>query len=178
MAFHPRKKFMVTIPLIDNPNDVTADWLTKVLNNAGYSGSIASFTKKNVGTGQVGQNVRFTLTFDGDRSAPDTIVGKFPSSDPESRAAGVSQLTYMREAKFYKHILPSVKIQTPTPLFVDFNEETHAFVLVMEDLAPAVQGDQITGKVSKPGQPGRNLDWSWAQTPLGSRSAGQRCGYH
>ncbi len=136
---------MTTISLIDNPDNVTADWLTAVLNNAGYSGVISDFTKKNVGTGQVGQNVRFALTFEGDHSAPDTIVGKFPSSDRESRAAGVSQLTYMREAKFYKHILPTVKIQTPTPLFVDFNEETHDFVLMMEDLAPAVQGDQITG---------------------------------
>lgn len=141
----PRKSFMSAIPLIDNPDNVTADWLTAVLSGAGYDGTVTSFTKKNVGTGQVGQNVRFALSFDGDHSAPDTIVGKFPSSDAESRAAGVSQLTYMREAMFYKHILPTVQIQTPTPLFVDFNEETHAFVLMMEDLAPAVQGDQITG---------------------------------
>ena len=136
---------MTTIPLIDNPDDVTAAWLSDVLNSAGYSGTVTNFTKKNVGTGQVGQNVRFALTFDGDHTAPDTIVGKFPSSDPESRKAGVSQLTYMREANFYKHILPTVKIQTPTPLFVEFNEENHDFVLMMEDLAPAIQGDQITG---------------------------------
>ncbi len=136
---------MTTIPLIDNPDDVTADWITDVLAHAGYTGTVADFTKKNVGTGQVGQNVRFALSFAGDHTAPDTIVGKFPSSDPESRAAGVSQLTYKREANFYRHILPTVEIQTPVPLFVAFDDDSHNFVLMMEDLAPAEQGDQITG---------------------------------
>ena len=136
---------MGNLALIHNPDDVTSSWLTDVLAQAGYSVTVTGFTKRNVGTGQVGQNVRFALSFDGDRTAPDTIVGKFPSSDPESRAAGTSQLTYKREANFYKHIKPTVDIQTPVPLYVDFEEETHNFVLMMEDLAPAVQGDQITG---------------------------------
>ncbi len=136
---------MTTIPLIDNPDDVTADWLTNVLAHAGYSGTVADFTKKNVGTGQVGQNVRFSLQFEAGHNAPDTVVGKFASSDPTSREAGVQQLTYLREANFYKHILPTVQIQTPTPLFLEIDYETHRFVLMMEDLAPAVQGDQIEG---------------------------------
>lgn len=136
---------MPLLPLIDNPDDVTADWLSNVLAQAGYSGVISNFTKKNIGTGQVGQNVRFDLSFKGDHDAPKSIVGKFASSNPESREAGVSQLTYKREANFYKYIKPTVEIQTPRVFYVDINYDTHAFVLMMEDLAPAAQGDQLTG---------------------------------
>ena len=133
------------LPII-RPAQVTAQWLTEVLRLGGYEATVADFTAKRVGTGQVGESVRFTFDFKGDtRGAPRTIVGKFPSSDEESRATGVNFGNYIREVNFYHLIAPRALITTPTCLHADVDPETSEFVLMMEDLAPAVQGDQMRG---------------------------------
>lgn len=126
------------------PSDVDADWLTRVLRRAGHDGTIASFESENVGTGQVGQNVRFTLDYS-DGTGPASVVGKFASEDPESRQTGIALLNYLREVRFYQELRPTLDIQTPRVHFTDIDPATHAFVLLMEDLAPAVQGDQLAG---------------------------------
>lgn len=133
------------LPII-RPAQVTAQWLTEVLRLGGYEATVADFTAKRVGTGQVGESVRFTFDFRGDaKGAPRTIVGKFPSSDDESRATGVNFGNYIREVNFYHLIAPKALITTPTCLHADVDPETSEFVLMMEDLAPAVQGDQMRG---------------------------------
>ena len=128
--------------LISNPEDVTSNWLTDVLRFDGQSGTVESFTAKSIGTGQVGENVRFTLSGTGD--LPETLVGKFPSPDPMSREAGISTQNYRREVHFYNQIRNTVNIQTPHHLFADVDDD-HNFVIMMEDLAPGDQGDQLAG---------------------------------
>lgn len=126
------------------PGDVTVDWLQAVLHHAGFEATLRDFTAHNVGTGQVGQNVRFRLRYSsGD--GPDTLVGKFASDDPESRQTGVALSNYLREVRFYQELQPTLDIQTPTLLFADIRLDTHEFTLMMQDLAPAVQGDQLAG---------------------------------
>ena len=126
--------------------EITTDWLTAALGKAGIEAKVSSFTAKKFGTGQVGESVRFTLDFDGDaKGAPKTVVGKFPSQDPESRATGVNFGNYVREVNFYRQLAATALVTTPKVLFTDVDEETCDFVLLMEDLAPAVQGDQVAG---------------------------------
>ena len=121
--------------------------MTAVLRLAGIKATVASLTAKRVGTGQVGESVRFTLTYDGDPpgNAPATVVGKFPSSDPESRTTGVSFGNYQREVWFYQNLAKTAGLTTPICLHADVHPDTHDFVLIMEDLAPAVPGDQMRG---------------------------------
>lgn len=126
------------------PTDVDAAWLTQVLRGAGHDGVVESFEHGNVGTGQVGQNVRYTLRY-AEGTGPASVVGKFASDDAESRQTGIALLNYLREVRFYQELRPTLDIQTPKVLFTDIDPETHAFVLLMEDLAPAEQGDQLAG---------------------------------
>lgn len=126
------------------PKAVTSDWLSRVLVHAGHDCEVSDFDAANVGTGQVGQNVRFTLRY-GRGTGPASIVGKFASDDPESRQTGIALLNYLREVRFYQELAPTLDIQTPKMLFTDIDPETHDFVLMMEDLAPARQGDQLRG---------------------------------
>jgi hypothetical protein len=130
--------------IIGDPAAVTADWLSEVLEQGGYQAEVSDFTRTKVGTGQVGLNIRFTLSY-ASGNGPETIVGKFASDDPTSRQTGISQNTYLKEVRFYQELRPTVQISTPTVLFTDIDEATHNFCLMMEDLAPAVQGDQIAG---------------------------------
>jgi len=133
--------------LIADPDAITAEWLTDVLRHSGTittDDEVASFTAESIGTGQVGANVRFTLTY-GAGSGPDTVVGKFSSRDPVSQAGGVATMTYETEVAFYRELADTVQISRPHCHFADIEHGTANVVLLMEDLAPAVQGDQIEG---------------------------------
>lgn len=126
------------------PGAVTSAWLSRVLVHAGHDCEVGDFDAANVGTGQVGQNVRFKLRYRRG-TGPASIVGKFASDDAESRQTGIALLNYLREVRFYQELGPTLDIQTPQVLFTDIDPETHDFVLMMEDLAPAEQGDQLRG---------------------------------
>lgn len=133
-------------PDIRMPGDVDAAWLTAVLQAGGVDAVVRSFTAKGVGTGQIGDSVRFTLDYErGGETAPASLVGKFPAAGEESRATGVALGNYIREVRFYQQLAPRALIHTPRCYFTDVDEATSAFVLMMEDLAPAEQGDQLKG---------------------------------
>ncbi len=129
--------------LIHEAEKITPDWLTEVLNFAGISGRVDSFTSNSIGTGQVGENVRFELK--GEGNLPNSIVGKFASNDPVSKQTGVQLQNYVKEVFFYNELAASVEIQTPQVHYADIIAETHDFAIIMEDLAPGEQGDQIKG---------------------------------
>ena len=128
--------------LVTHANAVTPAWLTQVLRHNDINGTVTDFNPRSIGTGQVGENVRFNLQGEGD--LPASVVGKFVSANPLSKQAGIQQQTYVKEVFFYKTLQSRVDIQTPRVFFTDINEN-HDFVILMEDLAPAIQGDQIAG---------------------------------
>ncbi len=133
--------------LVSRPEQVTPAWLTDVLREAGALGRdsrVVSFDATPIGTGQVGANVRFVLTYDGEPGPP-TVVCKFASADPDSAAAGVSTLTYETEVAFYRELAHTVHVSRPHCYFADLEHGTANVVIVLEDLAPAEQGDQIAG---------------------------------
>jgi len=138
---------MPTPALVADPDAVTPEWLTEVLRHGGAIGDstrVVSFESTAIGTGQVGANVRFALTYaEGD--GPASVVGKFSSRDPVSQAGGVATMTYETEVAFYRELADTVQISRPHCYFADIEHGTANVVLVMEDLAPAEQGDQIAG---------------------------------
>ncbi len=133
-------------PDIRRPEAVDAAWLTRILQHAGIDAVVSEFTARAVGAGQIGDSVRFTLAYArGGEAAPASLVGKFPSADPDSFSTGVMLGNYAREVMFYRHLAAGAGIHTPTCLFTDLEPATGEFVLMMEDLAPAAQGDQLAG---------------------------------
>lgn len=139
---------MTRPPVISDPARVTADWLTEALRFAKVVGdaTVSKIDAEIVGTGQMGRNVRFHLEWRGDPpAAPRTVVGKFPSDDPKSRATGVAQGVYKKEVCFYLELKSTVGIRTPRCFFAASDGDAGDFVLLLEDLAPAVQGDQLAG---------------------------------
>jgi hypothetical protein len=136
----------MTRPDIRRPAAVDAAWLTAVLQQAGVDAVVSTFEAKNVGTGQIGESVRFKLNYErGGKGAPASLVGKFPSPDDTSRGTGIMLGNYLREVRFYQQLAPKALVQTPRCWFTDTDETGGEFVLMMEDLAPAQQGDQLQG---------------------------------
>jgi hypothetical protein len=135
-------------PLVSDPQEITPEWLTQALRGAGVGDGarVIGASSTIVGTGQMGRSVRFQLEWDPEPpDAPRSVVGKFPSDDPKSRATGRAQGSYEKEVRFYTELAGSVGICTPRCFFAVVDPESGDFVMLMEDLAPAVQGDQLAG---------------------------------
>ena len=130
------------------PEDVDASWLTGVLRGAGVvrHAEVRSFDAEPVGTGQMADSVRYRLRYDDEEpGAPASVVGKFTAADPSSRATALAMRTSEVEVRFYQQIAPTVGVPTPACHFAEVDPSTAEFVLVMSDLAPARQGDQVAG---------------------------------
>ncbi len=119
--------------------DVTADWLSDVL-----GGEVGGVEHDRIGDGLVGMNLRVAL-LDSAPELPTSVVVKLPSDDPTSRATGVMLRNYEREVKFYLGVADTVDIRVPHCHHASWDESTGDFVIVLEDMAPAAQGDQVAG---------------------------------
>jgi len=77
--------------------------------------------------------------------APASVIGKFPAAVPDSRRAGSAHLLYLREVSFYRELAHTLAIHTPRPFVAEIDPETDDFILILEDLAPFRQVDQLAG---------------------------------
>jgi hypothetical protein len=73
------------------------------------------------------------------------VVGKFPSTDPTSRATARMVHTYETEIGFYRDLHSHVSIPTPMPYHAAIVDDTGDFTLIMSDIGGARQGDQLGG---------------------------------
>ncbi len=122
-----------------HPDEITDDWWHAVLGRVP-----ARWTWEPIGTGQVGDSVRFTLDFP-DGEGPRTLAGKFAAADPTSRGTAAMLGLYTKEVRFYRDLAPRLPIRTPQTLFAEIAEDGASFCLLFEDLGPARGGNQITG---------------------------------
>ena len=140
---------MTELPIVSDPAEVTPDWLTRAFHASGRANGArvaAIRAREYVGTGQSARNVRFALEWDGPADgAPDSVIGKFPSDDPTSRATGAQHGSYLKEVEFYRQVAGTVDIRTPACWHAAIAPNATDFVLLMEDLAGSVQGDQVAG---------------------------------
>jgi hypothetical protein len=132
------------------PQDLTTGWLTAALRKGGAI-STASVTNAKLriigeGAGFMGQLAQVTLTYDRvEVGAPKTLIAKLPAAAPENRDVAMFFRFYEREVNFYDQIAEQVELRTPRRYYGAFEPETGDYVLLLEDLAPAVVGDQLAG---------------------------------
>ena len=121
-----------------HPDDITDDWWNAVI------GRVPSRWRwEPIGTGQVGDSVRFTLDFPDEPGV--TLAGKFAAADPTSRATAAMLGLYAKEVRFYRDLAPQLPIRTPRTFAADMAEDGTSFVLMFEDLGPARGGNQLAG---------------------------------
>jgi hypothetical protein len=127
--------------------DLTPERLTATLRGGGSLSpdvSVVDAEATPVGTGQMASCVRLALRFDGDTDVPSTIVAKIPAADEASRGAGAAG-AYETEVRFYQQLESQVSIRTPRCFAAELGPAAGDFLLLLEDLAPAEQGDQLAG---------------------------------
>jgi len=127
--------------------EVTPAWLTARLRAAGVldTGTVAAITWEPIGTGQVGDSARFTLSYDPPGAGPPTVAGKFAAADPASRQTAAMLGLYAKEAGFYRELAAGLTIRTPRALASEIAPNAGDFVLLFEDLGPARGGNQLAG---------------------------------
>lgn len=132
-------------PVYD-PDQVDTRWLQAVLEAAGATGgaSLTGLESQPIGTGQVGCNIRYRLSWDRPDAGPPSVVAKFASRDPASQAAGIQTQTFETEVAFYRELADTVDVCRPHCYFAAGEPGTANVVLVLEDI-DAIAGDQLAG---------------------------------
>ncbi|MGX9792105.1 phosphotransferase family protein [Mycobacterium sp. MMS18-G62] len=125
-------------PIPRHPADVTAGWLSAVL-----AADVEHVDVTPIGTGQTGATYRVAATYRTDRGLPQSFAIKLPAQDDTVRERVA--LGYLSEVEFYTDVAARVSIPVPGCFYSDIATDGTDFVLVLADMAPAVQGDQIAG---------------------------------
>lgn len=128
-----------------HPSAVQPDWLSGRLREAGLldRGAVTAVRWEPIGTGQVGDSVRFHLSYDRDRAGPATLAGKFPAEDQMSRGTAATFGLYAKEVGFYREVAPELGVRVPQALVAEIDDNGIDFVLLFEDLGPARGGNQL-----------------------------------
>ncbi len=132
---------MVEPPIITEPDEISAGWLTAVLREAGHSMTVTATSHAPIGTGLMARSHRFRMEGRGD--GPETLVLKFPSGELGTRELGAN--AYKREVGFYRDVAQTITTTIPACLHAAVNGTGQKFVLVLEDVDEAEVGDQIAG---------------------------------
>lgn len=127
-------------PFPTTPEEIDAAWLSRVLGLPVRSYQVTPIADRQ---GVNGETYRVLLDAPPETgSGPSSLVAKFPHAP--SRGVAQYQRWYEREVSFYRELAASTPIRTPRCLAAEIAPNDD-FVLLLEDLAPRRQGDQVRG---------------------------------
>ena len=127
--------------MIERPSDLSVDWLTAAIGAA----TVTDFDFERIGTGQMSECYRVTLTYADGEDGPESVVLKVAATDPSSRQTGLALGLYEREVRFYTDIAPNIDGLVAPCYRAGFDSDTGAFHLLLGDAGPATVGDEIRG---------------------------------
>jgi hypothetical protein len=126
------------VPIPRQPADVTPAWLGSVL-----GANVRDVHVTPIGTGQTGATYRVSVTYATEDGLPGSFAIKLPAQDDTVRERVA--LGYLSEVEFYAAVADRVRIPVPGCFYSDITDDGADFALLLADMAPAVQGDQIEG---------------------------------
>ncbi len=129
-------------PVLRVPEELTREWLAEALG----SDPVERFEVERIGTGQMSETRRVRVGYaSGADAGPSSVVLKTASADAGSRSTGVGLGVYEREVRFYRELAPRVGGPLAECHLAAIDPAEGWFTLVLKDVAPATQGDQIAG---------------------------------
>ncbi len=131
----------------DLPKKATVDLstLTDVLAGTLHGATVTDVVVEPIGTGQMADCLRCYLSYDHAGTGPASVVVKLPSSDPKSVETAVALRSYEIEVNFYRHLSPRLSVRTPGCYYAEIAPGGADFLIVLEDVSPCRQGDQLAG---------------------------------
>ena len=131
---------MAAIPT--HPEEFGTDWLAEKL--GAPAGALKGFEAEAIGTGQMCDSFRLKLDWEG-HDGPAAIVAKCPSRDPASRGIARTVGCYALEVGWYRNLAEEIPVNCPHCFHAEIADNETDFALLLADLAPARQGDQLRG---------------------------------
>ena len=120
-------------------DDVSADWLTGVLQGSGFDGAQITDLQVEVigeGVGIMGLLYRVKLLYSESsaKEVPQSVVIKVPSPHEQTRHIARAFMFYGKEIGFYRDAAKDTPLETPRCYAAHHDPESDDFVLVLEDL--------------------------------------------
>ena len=118
---------------------VTAEWMQMALTAGAAFGSpqIEAIAVDNLGaaTNAFGTLLRCRLTVgDGSCPMPETVIVKLPGTDRKALKFARWLALHKREYEYYRQVAQHAPMRSPSLLYGEFDDRSHRFVLVLEDL--------------------------------------------
>lgn len=126
-----------------SPEAMSPAWLASKLGQEATA--LHGFTVAKVGTGQMCDSFRLTLDWADGVDAPASVIAKCPSHDPASRHIAKVVGTYVKEVSWYRELAAGSGVAAPVCHHAEVADDDVDFILILSDLAPARQGDQLAG---------------------------------
>ena len=139
---HNKPNFPTTLSELD------ASWLTSALQASLPGIHITHFDAETIGVGSgfMGDLARLQLHHNHlPETAPSSMVIKFSSHFEATRLLAGRMNYYGRELGFYRDCAEQAGVAVPEIYYQEAQAETNHFVMLMQDLAPAVPTDQVVG---------------------------------
>ncbi|MEW6185693.1 MAG: phosphotransferase [Thermodesulfobacteriota bacterium] len=140
---------MAIVAIPNSLAEINEAWLTDVLRSTETikKARVTSCRIEPIGagTGFMADLGRLHLTYDlKEEGAPQSLVVKVPASAPENLMVALTFSFYQREMNFYRYAAPISCLRTPRSYYLDVDQSGQKFVMLLEDLGPALL-DQIKG---------------------------------
>ena len=129
-----------------SPEELTPEYLTSVLQTR-LPGARVTDCRREPLSGERGiasALTRLRLTSDG-TAVPATMMAKLPPSHPGARAQLHAMGFFAREVGFYRSLADETPLATPKSYDAELDADTGAALLLLEDLAPARNGNWVEG---------------------------------
>ncbi|MFM9173396.1 MAG: phosphotransferase [Acidimicrobiaceae bacterium] len=129
---------------ISSHKGISSEYLSKALAPISGVAKLKITAISPIGTGQMAESYRVIFSQESGEKI-ESVVVKVPSQNENSRSASRTTRCYELETSFYSSLRNSLKVETPKCFHVWYDAPSDDFVLVLEDIKDASQGDQITG---------------------------------
>jgi hypothetical protein len=125
-----------------HPDAFTNAWIESAL--GAPAGSLSGFSAKPVGTGQMSLSFRVQLDWK-NGEGPASLIAKCPAADAGTRQIAAALRCYELELGWYRELAPKLDVACPACLHLESDADATAFALLLQDLSPSRQGDQLAG---------------------------------
>ena len=139
---------MGDIAIPSSLEDLTPEWMTDALRQHGIDTEVSSVIHEPISeaAGANGITVRLKVLYaSGSNPGPPSMIIKLPASAPAVKQVGIRQQFYQNEIHFYDEFSDRLEVKIPKRYYSGIDEQTELFALLLEDMAPAVSGNDFTG---------------------------------
>jgi hypothetical protein len=129
------------------PDEVTASWLTEVMQETAPNIDLAGIEVLQQHAGTTGR-MRVRLRHASGSSGPDSVFVKLPPFDERQQRLVAATEMGRREARFYMSLAAETPIRTPKAWYAAAGEQPTEYVMVLEDLEAS--GCSFTNRLEPP----------------------------